>query len=172
MIIFLIGMCGSCVFIHDDDTYDMRFKDFVYNEADPGMPLPDPGMPPGPSPLGGADAGLGAPDAMGAPGMDMGGMPGGAPGMDMGGMPGGMGGAPGMDAGMGGMPGGNMQQVPVVMKDPDVWSVMKKILKNKSPKSKSSKNPGAKSDQSSDESGHLLRYKRPDSISGSDSQGF
>ena len=95
----------------------MRFKEFILNEQDPlgGM-----GGAPGGDPMGG----------MGAPPGGPGGMPpppggGGAPGGDP--MGGGMGGAPG-----GGAPAGPIQaQVPVSMKDADIWTILDQILNNK-----------------------------------------
>ena len=114
----------------------MRFKEFLLNEQDPilgggpGAPPPgaDPtGAPPG---LGGAPGmpGLGAPPG-GPLGADpMGGAMGGAPpGGDPMGGGGAMGGAPG---GMPGAPGGAgaQPQVPVKMKERDIWGVLGDIL--------------------------------------------
>jgi hypothetical protein len=102
----------------------MRFKEFLLNEQDPilgggpGAPPPGMGAPPG---LGGPPGGpLGA-DPMG------GGMGGAPPGADP--MGGGMGGAP--PGGMPGAPGGGAgvaPQVPVKMKDRDIWGVLGDIL--------------------------------------------
>ena len=85
-----------------------------------GTPLgagPAPGGAPGMMPPGGMDP-MGGPGGMGAP-------PSGAPPM---GGPGGMGGDPmgGMGGGM--PPGGAAAQIPVKMKDADVWTVLKKLL--------------------------------------------
>jgi hypothetical protein len=99
----------------------MNFRDYILNE-DMGMP-----------PAGGMGGDMGAPAAM-PPGGGMGAPPGGGMGGGMGDPMGGMGGMGG-----GGAPA-DVSQVPLKVKDADVWSVLDTILSGPGQGGKNTKN--------------------------------